>query len=228
MKATGKHAVVAMVVFLSTSIAGAATITKTYTSATYGTSWEETAQLDKFDTSNGTLTKVDIYCWADIHSELKDTWFSDTNAPSPYGGSYKERHKVDALVSYGGSYVVENYGDVTKTCTMWGVYHGLTTFNGDVIAKATKDYATSYTGSTDLMSFSGSGQVQFTLSGHGTWEVAQAWTPTPHSSCEKSHGRALESQAGVEVTYTYTPIPEPATMSLLALGGLALIRRRRA
>jgi len=37
----------------------------------------------------------------------------------------------------------------------------------------------------------------------------------------------IEALGDVKITYEYTPIPEPASMALMGLGGLALIRRRR-
>jgi len=43
-----------------------------------------------------------------------------------------------------------------------------------------------------------------------------------------SGGFAGEGQGVFEVNATFAPVPEPATMVLLALGGLTLLRRRRA
>lgn len=224
MKASARHAVVATVVFLSTSIAGAATITKSYTSDVYDESWSETAKIDKFDTSKGTLTQVDVYCWGYIYSEMELTvnvW------GGAYGGTRKDRHKVDAIVwpIYLEDNAVVNSNAVTKTWTL-DAFEGTATFSEVIIPETTKTHNQSFTSSTDLESFSGSGQVQFELLGHVIIENPQVWTPTNNNmSTLLSH--SITSQAGVEVTYTYTPVPEPTTLGLAAIGGLALLRRRR-
>jgi hypothetical protein len=53
------------------------------------------------------------------------------------------------------------------------------------------------------------------------------------SSWQSSGGSLINTTGGIllfddgSTTMTFTAIPEPATLSLLALGGLALIRRQR-
>lgn len=61
----------------------------------------------------------------------------------------------------------------------------------------------------------GVGQLHFDL----TWDRAQ-WTQDPVNY-------PGQPEHEVEIAYMILQVPEPMTMSLLALGGLALIRRRR-
>ncbi len=69
--------------------------------------------------------------------------------------------------------------------------------------------------------------------GTGTFEIdvdvtdIAEWGSPPNVEDLSSAVDILSAGSSVTVNYTYTPIPEPATMALLGLGSIALIRKRR-
>lgn len=74
----------------------------------------------------------------------------------------------------------------------------------------------------------GNGILLATVTVHFTsWVIADA-CPSDDNPPDLTEGFALESPPGAfaDVAYFCGQIPEPATLSLLALGGLALLRRR--
>lgn len=66
----------------------------------------------------------------------------------------------------------------------------------------------------------GTGTITFNITGNGGFAVNGVSNSTIHVTDFGGDGTA-------KVTYTYTPVPEPASLGLFAIGGLMMIRRRR-
>ena len=76
---------------------------------------------------------------------------------------------------------------------------------------------------TDFHVIGGSAHPDFS----GTGAPIEVGFITGHSTPSTQHG-SYNVETGIDNwTFVITPVPEPATLSLLALGGLAMIRRRR-
>jgi len=79
-------------------------------------------------------------------------------------------------------------------------------------------------GTPGLYETAGPGSVTLTVTPSNMVNDLQ-WAPNPDAY--QSEVQNPEMTVDVEIIYDYTIVPEPATMSLLALGGLALLRRKR-
>jgi len=132
---------------------------------------------------------------------------------------------VQGPVPVGGSRLtVDSRATETATGSVTVDHGGSTDFIGPDSVSMTGHYATdtkadSRTAALDLAPYIGAGDVTFAFTGntstYGTGPLPDGgnWVIFP------------EYKFTTTVEYTFTP--EPATLSLLALGGLALIRRRR-
>jgi hypothetical protein len=74
---------------------------------------------------------------------------------------------------------------------------------------------------SDFTAVGGSGHPDFSASG----EIFDVGFISLHSTPTLQHG-AFSNDIGID-NWTFTVVPEPATLSLLALGGLLALRRRR-
>lgn len=142
----------------------------------------------------------------------------DLDDPNETGRSWSR-------VSYGGYSAVENYSASRTFATVAADSDGTPDWTGDDYVRydvnATGTGAAS-TGdiTTDLATFIGASALPFAVDFQGNWIAENL----PNSSSQIS----VFGDASVSVTYYYSEVPEPSSVTLLALGGAAvLIRRRR-
>lgn len=86
------------------------------------------------------------------------------------------------------------------------------------IVNGSVDQSNNYVLPGDLALFTGLGTLNYNVVGDSTFSL---------SSNTGNLAALASATAGGEIIVTYEYIPEPATLGLLGMGGLALIRRRR-
>ena len=106
--------------------------------------------------------------------------------------------------------------DSSRAITISGVSAALEQ-SGELTNNVNYDYLELFGGSTT------------TVYVDGTWKVDITPVSLPKAQMNNWSGNApwTQSDRDVMAQFDITVVPEPATMSLLALGGLALIRRKR-
>ena len=190
-----------------------------------------TAGLEQFDSSLGTLTGVDltIHAWHDGVFE-----FTNLGTTASYQVQWIDySFEVNGFGGSGGNLLFEDW--VTEPSlpndpfgTAPGHFNTGPTFI-DVAAGETAvetfgtylDFADSYgVGDSEFSQFIGDGTLDFEIVDWAVFSVFAFGALTEWS---------LDSEAGftVEATYSYTPVPTPGALSMLAVSGLVATRRRR-
>ena len=189
--------------------------------------------VSQFDSSLGTLNSVSITVSTALQASLG---IENTNPSSPASGtkafnvytyftSGSEYYDTGASVtlSFDGSAVsTAAYTDATKYVVNLSKYDGVTDYagtSGTTVVTFTPSNSNALFYNSGLASFIGTGSLTFGLVSDAHTSLR---TPSNFSTSMSTTG-----QAGVTVNYDYTPTPEPATIGLLGLGALSLIRRKR-
>jgi len=194
---------------------------------------DTTLNLSKFDTTLGTLTNV----WVQIELRLSNTSVElDNDAVAAQNGTGYVINTASSLTSsaplmkVGFSDSINN-GDLTINATQVFNLAGTT---GDPIgftATLLGDYAHWQPGiltsgdSGDIAnavwdSYKGTGD--FTVTVNTTYLTSATFV----GNDGYFQGNTPNGELFGKVIYTYTPIPEPMTIGLLGMGGLALLRRK--
>jgi len=222
--------VFAIALLVGVSMASAASITQT---ETFGgvPNFSQTLTFDKFDDQGGTLTLLSVFVEMDM--DVQDGLLVlDNDGVDPASGSYEFGGKanitstdvslldaafqpvtaeLDALTL--GSFSLDpNDGDVVGDFSPVGL--DALVVNGTPQADADSGFI------ADLL------EGQFV--GTGTFDVlatATQWSDFGGVSGIEWAVTPVTANGSVTVTYNY--IPEPATMSLLGIGGVAALMRRR-
>jgi hypothetical protein len=193
--------------------------------------------VPQFDSSLGTLNSVTIAVSTALQASLKA---ENTNPITPASGTKAfnvytywtsdptQYTRASVTLSFDSSAIsTAGYMDATKYVLNLTKYDGVTDFAGTSGATA----ATFSPSDSDILfydsgltSFIGTGDLTFGL-------VSDAYTAL-QSPGNFAASMSTTGQAGVTVAYDFTPVqeptPEPATICLLGLGALSLLKRRRA
>lgn len=122
----------------------------------------------------------------------------------------------DPTVLFQGPMEILVFGKVGKT---------LGTFQAEVLSLAAAAIAVPGTLLRESPALASTGEVTITDLGGGTWDIESFFDVFTELSPDGGATWAPDVAAGTG--HRLTLLPEPATLSLLALGGLALLRRRR-
>ncbi|MGA2324632.1 MAG: PEP-CTERM sorting domain-containing protein [Sedimentisphaerales bacterium] len=228
-------AICAIVTALMITVSASATVVS-YTDSISGL-FNQVADRDlvvsQFDSSLGTLNSVSITVSTALQASLG---VENTNPTSPATGTqafnvytYWPSDPTDyhtwanVNLSFGGSVVsTAGYTDAEKYTVYLTKYDGTTNYagtSGTTVATFTPSDSEVLLYNSGLASFIGTGSLTFGL-------VSDAYTALQTTGGNMASSMSTTGQAGVIVAYNYTPIPEPATVCLLGLGVLSLIRRK--
>ncbi|MCD4825055.1 MAG: PEP-CTERM sorting domain-containing protein [Phycisphaerae bacterium] len=181
--------------------------------------------VSMFDSSLGTLDKVTLTINVDPSSASVTV---DNSVPVPASDDFEisvqEDVKVDILGKFGSS--APNTASVVHGTRYLGAgdqIHfddlGMSSWDSCNGGNDTQDLT------TGLSDFVGTGTLNVIFS-FESFSWAETWGSgsdpvTTDEDVQYSYGAP-----GGTITYTYT-VPEPATLGLLAIGGMAMLRRRR-
>ncbi len=223
--------VVTMFLAAMATIANASTITYNvaYDDNYSGTfDINEVLSVPQFDSSMGILLNVTIDFEVNTNGTIG---FENFPLDTPFNGNiytyfYFQNPVVDSTrgtldLSFNSSTIASVAWDVQETYAL-----NLTGYDGAIDFAGTSGFSTTYVDETDsgslyydsdLSAFIGSSTVDFELIGDAYSAMVMP-----------GNGVSSVSTSGlgdVEITYEY--IPEPATLSLLVLGGVALLKRKQ-
>lgn len=211
-----KSAVVAL--SLVACLAGLAQAnTVTYTTSTpissTLTDWNGVLKFQQFDSSLGTLQSVTIHLSSTMSTVLTVT----NSAASASQGSAKTEFQVSVQDS--GNYLNVPEIDMFSSSFSYTLAANGTKTSG-TLTKSASDEQT-YTDAGVLAEFTGNGAINLSAS-----SFTQTWLTNTGGNTFAS--QVTRGSLTGDVTYDYVPIPEPATMAMLAMGaGAAILRRRR-
>lgn len=203
------------VVLAGASQAASVSYTATVPSST--TDFTSNFNLSQFNPSLGTLTSIDLKLvgssTGSIQFESRDASAATitTNLSSTVSASGPANLTVTTL-------------PLNSSSTAVSAYDGVTDFGG-TSGRTFNNLTASDTQTTSLNSgfapYIGNGNVVFTLTANGNSTVSGSGNLVTSIS---------QASGGVStITYNYTPaVPEPASMAVLSIGALGLIRRRNA
>jgi len=212
--------ILAVVVALAVAGASASAATITYTDSvpTQLTVYTETVTLPKFDPSLGVLTKVLYALRAPVFGDIR---FENL-------GGLPELTITDLTVSV--RLQRPDTSDLLLAATGFHSEDNVTAFDGvlDFGGTSGRSYLgladTAYaagdtTALADLVLFTGPGNIDLLVEAASASHVEGGGNMVTYS--------AASAGADVSVTYEYSPIPEPATLLLLAGGSCGVLLRRR-
>lgn len=190
-----------------------------YSIALSSTNWTDSISVPQFDPGLGTLTQIDFSLSGHVEGSAK---FESLDAsPATVDMALKatitlQRPDLSSLVTViPVANTSDNVAAFDGTMDFGGVsgktYTGLS--GDDVLAFSSPPPL------ADLALFTGLGSINLPVSATGT-------------SIGSGAGNLItqfltSASAEASVTYHYDPVPEPASLALLAAGGLMALRRRR-
>lgn len=214
-------AAMSVAILMAAGFARADTITLTYNmtpveGATLAPSYQYDFSLNKFDTSLGTLTGVELQQVTSIVPEIQI--YNITGGTLPFDSA-----STHAPISFAGP-------DGTSSLVAADYTIGANTVSSleTIFSPA---LPTIVTGSVNVQpanfaSYEGTGTANFTT----TFEANSSSITTGAPGGTIFVGGSMIAGGSFAVTYTYTPVPEPSTIALLATGLISLLgyARRRA
>ena len=206
---------------LISSLASANIVSYTYNKPLSSTNWTQSFNVQKFDPTLGALNSVTISVAGSLSQTLMFENFGSagsitfSNSSGTTGCLYK--------VKYTGGSDLVTLDIVDAPTYSYTAYDGVMDFGGtsgktDVVGKM-DSFFDIFTDLSTLIDFTGPGTIGLDATATGR----------SHYQGGGNIAVGVSTRAGSDVTVTYDyTVPEPATMLLLGLGGLALIRKHRA
>ncbi|MEN6384435.1 MAG: PEP-CTERM sorting domain-containing protein [Phycisphaerales bacterium] len=172
--------------------------------------------IPQFDSSLGTLNSVTVNFSTAIQGSV-----GFENLKRFAGGNFAITVNTHGMVVLDYA-VISNFLDQQTYNTTLGAYDGTLDYagtSGTILATYSDADTMQYTLTSDFTRFLGNSNVIFPILAES---VADSISKPSNSSSELN----TTGQASVTVTYDFTPVPEPATIAVLALGGLLFKRKR--
>lgn len=199
----------------------AGTITQTVTIPVSNNNWTATANFNKFDTNGGEFTLQQVNFTV---SSIMTATVGVENTSTSAGTS------VTSLQTYTGlslqrpdtTEIVYVKPLIEKTSFALATYDGTTDYAGtsgySYTASTQETKSSSLTSAADLNLFTGNDVIHLVMNASSNVLIGYSGgVPITYSS----------NDTGATVTLVYTYVPEPAMLTLVALGGLAFLGRRK-
>lgn len=175
------------------------------------TDWSSSLVFPKFDSSLGTLTSVQF----DLSSGMSTVLTVDNTAPSGTSGWAKT--EVILTVQDPNGYFGSPQLDFMSPQFNFTLDANATVTSGTLTKTSSGSWT--YSDAGTLAEFTGSGNISLSAD-------TLTYAVISYTGGNAAAVQVTNAQATGTIRYFYD-VPEPATMSLLTLGGLAMLRRRK-